>query len=582
MSDRWRTAVVERINSLEGVPFYLIGIDVTSSIGRLQLEQDETDKALLLALNRLCELDADDMMTLGRLFKNPNASLDKPVYGPFSLSDCDVLLEIMSRVRYSELLARLCHLAWLRKPCYPSSLRAILLYLQSASRLLELRESLSVCDDVSLAAHIAVSLGRDHAARKRVAISIRGFLGQAADPAEVIHLLRALASLESDAETSFAYRRATREAGRCARDGDEFMSHDLFLVAADSASQLGNADQAVLCRRRGAESHARLASKSDSSSAGLLFAASWLRQSIQELRSLPGTEDRCEQLGSELARLEQESVISMPSHSVDVVLKGDDAAAMEELFRSVKGKSLVESILVMVRCSNWLQIEHTAPVDRHPSILDLIKHTVVDSYGKPVAEYVPAKGDPTLPSLDDACLHWALVVSLVETLRVQIVSEHPVDANSLKFMTESNPLIPPGHEDTMLRALTAGFNADWILVGHFLILQTEMIVRHLLQAGEMHTRIFAANGRESEITLDNLVASPKAKEMLDPGLLLDLQYMLCTRPLGLGLRNLEAHGLPRDEDYSQPAIEYLWWLILRWFVLFSGRTLTATPSRNPV
>ena len=104
-----------------------------------------------------------------------------------------------------------------------------------------------------------------------------------------------------------------------------------------------------------------------------------------------------------------------------------------------------------------------------------------------------------------------------------------------------------------------------------------MIVRHLLLEGGMYTRILGVNGRESEMTLDGLVASRTAKEMLDPGLLLDLQYVLCTNPLGLGWRNLEAHGLARDEDYSQPAIEYLWWLFLRWFVLFSRRTLFGMP-----
>jgi hypothetical protein len=313
MSDRWRTAVVESINGLEGVPFYLIGIEVTSRIGRLQLEQDETDKALLLALNRLCELDAGEMMALGQSFKTPNASPDKPAYAQFSLSDCDVLLEIMPCVRNPELLARLRHLAWLRKPCYPSSLRAILLYVQAAFKLLELREGPSVCDDVSLATHIAVSLGKDHASRKKVAVSIREFLGQTADPADVTCLLRALVSLELDTETSFSYKRAAREAGRCSHDGNEYMSHDLFLVAAESARQLHDPRHADVCRRLAAESYARLASKFNSSSTGLLIAVNWLSQCIQELRPIPGTKDRCEQLGRSLALLEQESVATMPS-----------------------------------------------------------------------------------------------------------------------------------------------------------------------------------------------------------------------------------------------------------------------------
>lgn len=577
MSDRFGTAVTDYINTLEGVPHYLIGINASHCIESLQLEQDEADKLFLPALYRLSQLDAEDLEALDSLFRAPSSNPDEPVPRQFSLSDCDVLLGALLRVRNPELLARLRHLTWLRTRCYPSSLRAILLYLKSASELLQHHESPSACNDVFLAAHIAILLGKDHVARQRVAESIRNFVERTADSAEVNHLLKALMTLSSDTETSFAYIRAAREAGRCSRDGNEFLSHDLFLLAADCASQLHDQRHAELCRRLAAESYARLASKFGSSSPGPFVAAHWLSVCIQELCSFPGTQDRREQLGRDLARMEQESVTNMPSHSVNIALEGDDAAAMEQLFLSVTGKSLEESILVMALCSDWLQIEHAVPIDKHASILDLIKHTVVDSYGKPVAEYVPVDGDPTAPSLDSARLHWAVSTLVVETLRVRIVSEHPIDIDSLQFLIKQNPLIPPGHENAILSALTVGLNGDWISVGHFLIPKTEMILRHLLLAGGMYTRRIGPDGRESEMTLDELVASPTAKEMLDPGLLLDLQYILCTKPLGLGWRNLEAHGLARDEDYSQPAIEYLWWLFLRWFVLFSRRTLFAMP-----
>ncbi|MCL2927754.1 MAG: DUF4209 domain-containing protein [Trichodesmium sp. MAG_R01] len=50
--------------------------------------------------------------------------------------------------------------------------------------------------------------------------------------------------------------------------------------------------------------------------------------------------------------------------------------------------------------------------------------------------------------------------------------------------------------------------------------------------------------------------------MFDEDTLFDLKGLLVDRS-GSNLRNLMAHGLLDDEDFSSPLMSYLWWVTLR-------------------
>lgn len=570
-----RRVIVEHLNTLKGVPCLDLGHEALSCIEKSGLELDDLDRHFLGALDRLSMLDAEEIQALGTLLCVPSSSQASPVWVPFSAADCDSLLNAMPYVRNPELLARLRHLAWLRRDCYPSSLRAVLLYLESASDLLQHDKTSAAADNISLAGRIAVALGKNRVARFRVAGTIRTVLDRIIDSHVVMDLLKSLLDVSPDTDMQFGYGRAVLEAGRCSKTGDEMLAHDFFVVASDAAKRSHDRHRVDLCRTLAAECYARFALKLGSQRPGPLIASHWLRKCIQELARFQGTRERRERLGRTLARLEREAIAAMPSYSTSVVLRGQEAAAVDALSLSVAGKPLDESVAIIAQCSNWLQAKCARPPGQQVSFMDLITHTIVDSDGKQVAEYVPARGDSKTPGLDDAQLHWAVTVSFVEMLRRQVASEHIVDRESLRFVVAGNGLTPPGHEEAILAGLTAGFNEDWVTAGHLLVPQTEMLVRHLLQAGGMYTRKQDQNGRETEMTLDELVASPEAKDMFDPTLLLDLQYLLCTNPIGTGWRNLEAHGLARDDAYSTPAIEYLWWLILKLLVSFLRRVTSS-------
>src|SRR5690606_13637021 len=77
--------------------------------------------------------------------------------------------------------------------------------------------------------------------------------------------------------------------------------------------------------------------------------------------------------------------------------------------------------------------------------------------------------------------------------------------NSLLLYLHQSPSVPDGHEDSIARGLTAGFNHDWLEVAAYLIPQVEAIVRNIFKRERKNTLVGRGDGTEEEISLNQLL-----------------------------------------------------------------------------
>ncbi|MDC0302680.1 DUF4209 domain-containing protein [bacterium] len=149
----------------------------------------------------------------------------------------------------------------------------------------------------------------------------------------------------------------------------------------------------------------------------------------------------------------------------------------------------------------------------------------------------------------------------INPARWQIFSQHHPTRESLMFLIQGNPVVPPGHGELFLRGILAGFHGDGIECLSILAPQLEGLVRNCLQRSGAVTSKLDDNFTQDEKTLGTLLDSEESRQYFGADLSLELKGILCSRH-GYNLRNEIAHGmLPTNGFYSEGGIN-LWWLTI--------------------
>ncbi|MDJ0515888.1 MAG: DUF4209 domain-containing protein [Trichodesmium sp. MO_231.B1] len=97
---------------------------------------------------------------------------------------------------------------------------------------------------------------------------------------------------------------------------------------------------------------------------------------------------------------------------------------------------------------------------------------------------------------------------------------------------------------------------------HILIPQIENYIRYLLERKGVVTSKYDGKGIQDEYDLNKILYLPEINHIFGEDTLFDLKGLLVEHS-GSNLRNLMAHGLLDDEDFSSPLMSYLWWVMLR-------------------
>jgi hypothetical protein len=157
---------------------------------------------------------------------------------------------------------------------------------------------------------------------------------------------------------------------------------------------------------------------------------------------------------------------------------------------------------------------------------------------------------------------WPHLAEMIEAARQQIVEEHPVRIDQLKFLVASNPFIPPGHGGIYLRGLHAGLFGDWLIAVHLLVPQLEASIRWVFDQRGIVTSKVEVDGIQPERLLGKLLYHEQMGPVFGAKRTFNLRGLLVEK-FGYNLRNDMAHGFVSEQNFFSAAAPILWWLTLQ-------------------
>ncbi|MEM9452216.1 MAG: DUF4209 domain-containing protein [Cyanobacteria bacterium P01_E01_bin.6] len=362
--------------------------------------------------------------------------------------------------------------------------------------------------------------------------------------------------------------------------GNIHRARDYYECAGDCYRRVGNqakfSEMSALC----AETWVRevISRQSYDSSPSHMVAASFYESAIQKYRTIPrvhradhDVEARINELRALLSEageksLEEMSVIS--SNSIDISELVQHSKAV------VKGKLPLDALLGLANIYQGAQVQKIREFSKqmmaeHP-LQAFFAATHMSADGRVVAKRPGA--DPGSDGSEDALWagmvkHYVMELGIVvqgnvwpalEVIRL----EHRIRESDFILLARQSPLVPPGRESLVGKALFAGYDNDFVTSIHILVPQLEHLVRfHLKQAG-VNTTNLDQNGIEDEHGLSTLMNNMEVQAIFGENVAFEIKALFCD-PFGPNLRNELAHGLVGFEQAQSMYSIYVWWLMLR-------------------
>ncbi len=350
---------------------------------------------------------------------------------------------------------------------------------------------------------------------------------------------------------------------------DAFISRELWQLAALAYRQSGNDTELNRCLISAAECLVALA---DAEGGRGMVAAGHLSDAIKELRRIPDTQKRRQQLERKLrdaqASIHDEmGVISAPVDRTDLV---------KETRKSVSGLSLAQALAVFADLASppapaTLRDEARKQYEKSP-FLSLIPKSIVDDEGKVVSRSPALTGNE---AEDQSAIHHSIakdegfrrhivVRGQIEPARQLIHFEHTLGQRDFLPLVTMSPFVPEDRVVLFSLAFMRFFGGDFMSALHILVPQLENSLRHILkQTGKEPSSI------QSDMTQENRSLSvllTKDRESLEKvfgsAIIYEIENLFDFRG-GPALRHQLAHGLVSGEAcYGTDAI-YACWFIFR-------------------
>ncbi|WP_158621146.1 DUF4209 domain-containing protein [Pseudomonas sp. p106] len=490
-----------------------------------------------------------------------------------------------------ELRARFLDVIWIQGRSFPAAQAAVEAYLASALKLEDPKDWNSSVKRMERALRLSAGLGKGGTElRQKVLNEIEAMLHRhkGMDPLYLtLRLTRLLLEFNHGDTRQFADY--ARSAATEAEDALDFWrAKDYLQLEADCHRAAGDIEKQGAALRDSAETlvkEAELAQKR--SGRGAMVAASVLSDAVEAMRQAPGGRERAAELHEKLLVLQQESVVEFKPISTSL----DITQLIQNSTAAVRDKTINEAIIAFC---------HMA---KPPSVADLIREVhkqarvavfsslisseVLNSRGRVIAR-APSLEESDDPKLEG--LRWRMfgqarmgrslaVQATLNPARMEILGAHSQDRLHLLSLIEHSSWIPPNHQESILRALVAGFEGDMLVAGHLIPPQLEALIRHVVESLGGATSMLEPGGVQPERPLGVLLETPEALRAFGADGVFELQDLLID-PLGTNLRNEVAHGLLDDSGMFETDVLYAWWLLLRYCVLTSkiaARRLGETP-----
>lgn len=303
-----------------------------------------------------------------------------------------------------------------------------------------------------------------------------------------------------------------------------------------------------------------------------MLKADWLAEGIAKLRQYGGDRTKVRELQEELADIRRTILDEMHLQEFPM----DVRVLIEHVHATMVGPTDHECLMQLaygighgVRYDNVRQsvLDNNA---RHP-LSDFFTRISYNEHGVPVSRqesFDRTNEDHIFQKMVEQVRDIDATVAtpgIFEAIDVFNEKFEP-SLNALLLYMHQSPAVPEGHEDSVARGLMAGFNHDWLEVAAYLIPQAEAIVRNIFKRERKNTSSDRGDGTEEEMSLNQLLESEHADEVIGKDFVLQFRAIL-TEKSGFNLRNLYAHGLLSDDSLHNPGLYSLWWALLR-MVLF--------------
>jgi hypothetical protein len=480
-----------------------------------------------------------------------------------------------------ELRARFLDVLWIQGRLFPAAQAAVEAYILSALGLEHPKEwSLSV-QRLERALRLAAGLGKGGTEpRIRVLGEIDAMLQRhrGTDPLYLtMRLTRLLLEFKHGDFRQFAEYAKTAATSADAA-GDFWRAKEYHQLAADCLRTAGDTDGEVSALRSSAESLVKESETAHKQSGrGAMVAASVMSDAVEAMRQVPGARERAAELHERLLHLQKESVAELKAVSTTI----DVSELVERTLAAVRDKSFNDAVLAMctmARPPSIAKLKQKVHEQARVAVLgSLVSSEVLNSRGRVVAQAPGLEAGADDPKQEG--LRWRMftharhirsltVQAQINPARTEILGAHCPDRQDIAGLIQHSPWIPPGHVESMARALVAGFHGDMLVVGHLVPPQLEAMVRHVIESHGGTTSMLAPGGVQPERPLGVLLDTPQALQVFGEDGVFELQDLL-TEQLGRNLRNEVAHGLLDDSGLFGEDVLYAWWLLLRYCVVTS-------------
>lgn len=480
-----------------------------------------------------------------------------------------------------ELRARLLDVLWIQARSFPAAQGAVEAYLASALRLEHPKEWTSCLKRLERALRLATGLGKGGAdMRLRVLAEMEAMLlrHRGTDPLYLtLRLIQLLLQFKHGDAGQFAVY-ASAAAATAETANDFWRAKDYYTLAADCHRDAGDTDAEGVALRQSAECLVReseLAHRQPGR--GAITAAALMSDAVEAMRQAPGGRDRSAELHERLLALQRESLTELKPLSTNI-----DA---EELIRrslaAVRDKPINEAVFAlctMAKPPSVAKLKKEVHEQARVAVLgSIFSSEVLNSRGRVVAR---APGlEVGAEDQKQEGLRWRMfrnaqltrsltVQAMLNPARMEISVAHSPDRLDFASLIQFSPWIPPGHTESVLRALVAGFHGDMLVAGHLVPPQLEAMVRHVVESLGGATSMLEPGGVQPERPLSVLLETPEAAQAFGADGVFELQDLLVD-PLGTNLRNEVAHGLLDDSGLFGAEVLYAWWLLLRYCVVTS-------------
>lgn len=343
----------------------------------------------------------------------------------------------------------------------------------------------------------------------------------------------------------------------------------------------GNKEKSVAMIVAKAMSHEKDAdSRITSDNPSHLVAVDFLEKAVQTFRCIPHTyrerhqvDQRIQNLNQRIREFGQKAEDEMATFTTPGI---DISNLAEESRASVSNKPAFEALMIFTSL-------HDIDVNemRNATLKDLSKYVaprvvgkVIYSHDGRVIRKIPPYVESASPEENKDAIrahmyqfHYAIGVQVVVIGKILpalsvLNSEHPLSEADFIDLAKRSPVVPENREILWGKALTQGFNQDFVTALHLLSPQIENMVRCRLNSAGVGTIRADDDGIRQEIGLSALMDLPEADDVLGENLSYEIRTLFCDQ-IGANLRNNMCHGLFDDEHFCTVESVYAWWLGLK-------------------